>query len=243
MKYKYNIKQIIRKNKNSKNVKITLKNAIKTLKIHYTSAKITKISKKVIKLLTKEPRLYPEYMFFEQKDNKIELLNNLSQKLNSQICKFRSVKRVIFVDYVAKFCADSAVSLKTFDLVSFVQKEFGVQNLYKKETYILPYLVMWQLFTKIIDCYHQMKIIEKQIFDGAKEYSSKNIEKFSDAKIYGIVKYNKNLLIFSNILDLKFQKCVFNLITKLNKIQIVISRCLMHIDTINKNFCKIFVRQ
>ena len=75
-----------------------------------------------------------------------------------------------------------------------------------------------------------MQKIEKQIFAGANQKLFFKNANLSYAKVYGIAKYNKNLLKYIDISKINIKKCIYCFIEKLNKIDCTISLLLKKIN-------------
>ena len=63
-------------------------------------------------------------------------------------------------------------------------------------------------------------IIERNIAIGAKQNLFIFWRKYTLSRVYGIIKYNANLLKYISISKINVTKCVFDFLSKLNKCQI-----------------------
>ena len=101
--------EILNKKKNCKNVNIKVKKRIRTIKIEQKALKTCILNTQLAFLLKKTVDLFPMESINKNKQNLVDLSNYLSQKINSQILYFRSVKGCVIIDYIAKTCVFSAV--------------------------------------------------------------------------------------------------------------------------------------
>ena len=99
------INQLIsHKNKKRKKCMEKLKNDLCNTKICYKLLKPIKIDKLIYEILNTDYSLFPEENFKCCKQQLFNISINLSRKINSQICRYRSAKGRALVEYIAKIC-------------------------------------------------------------------------------------------------------------------------------------------
>lgn len=220
------INQIITtKNKNCKIVKIKCKNAQKRIKIGANYIQPTKSDKNIEFILKNNIDLFPFVLILKNKQVFTDISNYLSQKINSQITLFRSVKSITIVEYVAKSCVLNCIKADAVDCEKKLKNNFDILKFYKKELQIIPYLMLNNLLSVVYDIYNKLHEMYLDICIGAKQRNFIFYKNFSLARVYGIVKYNQNMLKYANISKINIKKCVFNFINKLTiyykKLQLV----------------------
>lgn len=239
------ISEILHTNKNRKNIKIKVKNRTKIIKIEQKHLKICVLNTQLAFLLKKTVDLFPMQNINKNKQNLIDISNYLSQKINSQILYFRSVKGCIIIDHIAKTCVFSIVkscsNSQGFDLNNLI----NFNGFYKKEKNMLPILLLSyyiKVLTKIIE---KLSWINQEIRRGAVQKRFSFINKYTRARAYGIYKYNQNLLKLTNISLLQIKKCVFNFINKLTnyhkKIVFIFKQINLLLTYCNKTNFQLFV--
>lgn len=196
------------------------KNSIKIVQKHI---KTTQIDKKMQKIVDSNIDIFSLVEFYKNKDCLCALSKYLSLKINSQIGEFRGVKTATIVEIVAKrtikecFCGD------IYNIDKYIISNYNI--LYKKEIRILPYLLLNEILFVLCNIVTIFCNYRNQIISGARLKVFKNNQKYSLAKIYGMAKYNPNLLKYMQISNVNIKKCVFAFISKLvwyqNKIQLI----------------------
>jgi len=224
------INQLIsHKNKKRKKCLEKLKNDLCNTKICYKLLKPIKIDKLIYKILNTDYSLFPEENFKCYKQQLFNISINLSRKINSQICRYRSAKGRVLVEYIAKICIDKLLTQGNINISKFINAKIKVNDLYKKELNILPALILIELYNRLRLLCNYMKRIQKDISYGAITTCVSSTT-YSNAFYYGLIKYNKNLVKIGNISNINYRKCVFYFIEELNdidkKIKIVVANIL-----------------
>lgn len=225
---KNSIYQVInQKNKNCKTDRNISKKQEKSVKRMYKKLKPTKTDKSVKQIYAMPVEVFPQRVLIDNKDYLINISKYLSKKINSQITCYRSLNCHTIVEFVAKDCAKQILKTDKIDIIKYINNQYGFSSLYKKEVTILPCLIVNELLKLICELSDVLNVIALNIKKGAeiRRYSAKY--KYADATIYGIFKYNRNMLKFAQISYNYVEKCVFNLIDKLNryynKLQVLIN--------------------
>lgn len=208
-------------NKKRKNDKKYCKNSVKnvnkrqkTKKISYKPINTTNFDMQLNKMLQKQCDIYSYKQIQERKSYIIQLSKYNSQKINSQILPFRSAKTQTIVEIIAKNIISDCFAQNIYNIDKYINNKYSY--LYKKEFAILPYLLIDNLFCQLLSICDKMNQMYVDIQTGAKESRFYNYQKYSLAKIYGIAKYNDNLLKYIKISGVNIKKCVFCYIKQLN---------------------------
>ncbi|MBQ8468693.1 MAG: hypothetical protein IJ542_02940 [Clostridia bacterium] len=223
------------KNKNRKNGEKNIKNSVVRPVFSYKKLCITKIDKTIVKLSSKTPDIWPQYVIYNNKRLLIDLSKNITQKINSQIERYKSKNRAVLVEFYAKKCAEQVLKQEKVNVFEYLKSTYGAAILNKKEWKIFPYLFLDQLL-KIVAKLNQYLIkISKDIRFGATT-KEKLSYKFSNPVLYGAIKYNKNLVQIAAFSNINFQKCVFYFFVELSKIENKLSVIIRYIKVVAKMF-------
>ncbi len=219
-------------NKKRKINKNSCKKRNKTAKISKKALKTTQIEWKMRKSLNCNLDIYSLNEIYNNKELLLHLSKYLSKKINSQIGVFRSVKSVTIVEFIAKECIFDCFCNDDYNIDKYIIYKYNL--LYKKELNILPYLILDKLLHTIVNIMAVFNRFCKDISSGAVHDSFNKPQNYSLAKIYGIAKYNKNLLKYMQISNCNIKKCVFLFINKLTWYQNKIHLILLMINNVLK---------
>lgn len=203
------------KNKKRKTVNCKCKNRTKIAKLGLKNVKTTNIASKICKIFNLQPDIFPMDALNKNKNKLIDLSVNLSQKINSQIMQFRSVKTYTIIECIAKECVFWCIKHDNEDVEMHINNIYGFNNLYKKEKQILPYLIINELLSWVYGIVNTLDYFATEINVGALQNHFVFCNNYTLARVYGIAKYNQNLLKYINISKKNIKKCVFNFINKL----------------------------
>lgn len=223
---------ILKTNKKRKNDKKYSKKCIKTAKIVQKTVKTTQIAKRVQKSIRTPMDIFSLAEFYQNKEHIYALSKYLSQKINSQICRFRGVKSITIVETVAKYAIKECFCGDIYNIDKYIIDNYNI--LYKKEMQILPYLLLNECLTVACNVIRIFHNYYNEIMSGASQNIFEYRRKYSLAKIYGIVKYNQNLLKYIEISNVDVKKCVFAFISKLIWYQRKMHLILKMIDNLQK---------
>lgn len=217
--------------KNRKIDKIKCKKHTKTAKIGYKTIKTTQIDAKMQKISQFRVDIFSMAKIYSNMHCLSGLSKYSANKINSQINSFRSVKGTTLVEFSAKEIIKACFWGDVYNIDKYiVYNNYNI--LYKKELQVLPYLLLNEIFSAICNIANKIKHVDSEISAGAGLNRFNNWQQFSLAKIYGIAKYNPNLLKYIEISNVNIKKCVFAFITKLNLYQNKISLLLKMVDNI-----------
>lgn len=214
------IGNICKKRKKCKN---NCKKRIKTAKITQKTIKTTQIDKRMQRAMSNGVDIFSLAEFYENRLYVLALSKYLSQKINSQICCYRGVKSATIVEIVAKRAIRECFYADIYNIDKYIINKYNL--LYKKEMQILPYLLINECLNVMRNIIRIFNNYYSEIKSGAGQNVFKYRQEYSLAKIYGIAKYNPNLLKCIEISNLNIRKCVFSFINKLvwyqNKIHLI----------------------
>ena len=209
------INQIINsKNKNCKNINIDYKNKHKHYKISNKYLCVTNIDRDFSNI--KQNDLFP-FLLIEKNINQINLLSKLvSQKINSSLVLYRSIGKFSIIERLAKESIYQCLKNNNYNIEFFIDEVVGFDNIYKKELKILPYVLTANCLSVLYKIYQKLESFYAEVAIGASQNYFSKIKKYSNARIYGIMKYNENMVKFTTISQINFKKCIFIFINKLN---------------------------
>lgn len=206
------------KNKKRKISKNYLKNNIKSAKYTYRNLSVCYADKQILKIIKITPNLFPEYVILKNRKTLIGLSKKVSEKINSQICKYRSTNHQCFVELVAEDCIDKILKCNQINIFNYIKQKYSQTSFYKKEIQIFPYVFISKGCNILFTLMQKLNEIAFDIKIGAKIYKITN-EHITLGEIYGLIKYNQNALKLSQNLNINYQNCVFKLIDKLSIIE------------------------
>lgn len=223
------------KNKKCKTCKNNIKKHVKHAKNTYTKLKISTIDKSLLKLFNKQPNLFPEYVIYRQNHTLFELSKNISQKINSQIIKYKSKKSLCFVEFLGADCARQIFLQQEVDVFKYAFNTYGYNSLNKKELKIFPYVLSNYIFVAIIKVMKLLNRYAAEIEYGAL-CKNKLPTNLSLANIYGVVKYNPNYALIAQNLNVNYKKCVFDFVNKLSNIELKLQICVKYLKYLSSKY-------
>ena len=192
-----------------------MKKRNKYANVRYKTLNPTNIDKRLSQAMKTNVELYPINPVYKNKDKLLKISKNISQKINTQLNKFRCKNNVVFIDSVAQACVLYCVKNNQSNILLAIEKKCGFDNLLIKEKRILASL----LLENALNCVYLLILkLESQYLDiliGAKKRFFFASDNYSLSIIYGVVKYNPNLLKYINISNCDIKKCVFRFLCQL----------------------------
>ncbi len=229
---------INQKNKNCKNDAKKLKFCDTNSKKRYKYLKPSNIDKQVNSMFLYPAEVFPEQTIMDSKAFLVDLSKKLVNKINKNCQEYRGNSSATLIEFVAKDCANQIVKQDKIDIEKYINDRYKFNCFYKKELKFLPFLIMQELLVHICNIKKQLENISMEIQVGAVLKKCKN-NLLTNATIYGIFKFNKNLLKFNEISFDYVKKCVFNLICKLDFINLKLNVLINYIKYFNNNYCKL----
>lgn len=224
------------KNKKCKNYSVDTQNRIYIYKIRQIKLKIYTQDKLASRLIYKKPNIFAEYAYYNQRFMLYNLANKVCTKLNKNVSKYRGVKNTTFIEFVAENIATEISAKSGVDIIKFIAKTYNFNNFYKKELLILPALIVAKLLQKIIDIATFLSSVDRAIKRGSNYSNFIENKTYSDAELYGIIKFNKNLLKFSMVPTNVFYHGVFCLIKQIEECEKKLTRLIDAIIYLNNKF-------
>ena len=224
------------KNKKCKMCAINMQKHVYFYKILQKHVKIYTHDKLLSLFKNKKPNIFAEYEYYNQRDMLEEVATKVCDKLNSNTAKYRGVKSDTIIESVAENVASEISAKSGVDIIKFISKTYNFDNFYKKELTILPTLIAAKITQKIANILLKLNSIDKAIKCGSKYSTFVPDKNYSNGELYGIIKFNKNLLKFSEIPNSVFYHSVFSLIRLIEDYQCQLRRLIDAIIYLNNKF-------
>ena len=133
---------------------------------------------------------YVEYINKSRLDKIIKISQNVDNKINSDLQKYRCIDNICIVETIAKSFAYAILVEENFNIFNTFEKLCSETKIYKKEAKILKYLIISELILNYKKLQNDILKLKKDIIKCTNiRKCNKNL---SFAKIYGISLFNSS---------------------------------------------------